>query len=305
MGKLTSCIKSFGIYYTFVAGINSISNKIFKNSKLSHLLHHYKYRLVSQYLLKKYGYIIERSKKEKYENRIGNSNYIWICWWQGLENAPKLVKACVANIQKKYGKEKHIVIVDKHNYDKYVDIPFVILNKVQKGNFPLTFLADILRFCLLDKYGGIWIDATVFLNKKISIDQYCFFSIKHNLYTHWHVCRGKWSTFFIASGANNTGVSIIKEILLAYAKNENTLMAYLLLDAVIGIVYDKVDVFKKQVDDVPVNNDRVFLMQHNLNTEIDQFQIPADINKLSYKFKYKSKINGKETVYGYILQMLN
>ena len=82
-------------------------------------------------------------------------------------------------------------------------------------------------------------------------------------------------------------------------------MAYLLLDAVIGIVYDKVDVFKKQVDDVPVNNDRVFLMQHNLNTEIDQFQIPADINKLSYKFKYKSKINGKETVYGYILQMLN
>ena len=42
-----------------------------------------------------YAHTDANYQKSKY------SNCIWVCWWQGLENAPDIVKACIESIQKK------------------------------------------------------------------------------------------------------------------------------------------------------------------------------------------------------------
>ena len=49
-------------------------------------------------------------------------NRVWMCWWQGLENAPDLVKACVASVQKNAGNHE-VTIITLENYKEYIDVP--------------------------------------------------------------------------------------------------------------------------------------------------------------------------------------
>ena len=52
INKVIKSLRSFGVYYTFIAIIASIFNKINPNFRISHLFHHYKYKLVSKYIIK-------------------------------------------------------------------------------------------------------------------------------------------------------------------------------------------------------------------------------------------------------------
>lgn len=49
-------------------------------------------------------------------------NKIWICWWQGIDNAPEIVKTCVESIKRNAGKYEVIVITDDNCKD-YVQFP--------------------------------------------------------------------------------------------------------------------------------------------------------------------------------------
>ena len=46
------------------------------------------------------------------------SNKIWMCWWQGLDSAPEIVKACVESVRRNAGGREVIIITDKsiHNF---------------------------------------------------------------------------------------------------------------------------------------------------------------------------------------------
>lgn len=73
-----------------------------------------------------YNHTNQEFQKTKYSDRI------WICWWQGLEQAPELVKVCVNSIQKNAGNHRVIVLTDD-NYKDYVDIPEWVEEKRIKG----------------------------------------------------------------------------------------------------------------------------------------------------------------------------
>ena len=49
------------------------------------------------------------------------SNKIWMCWWQGLDSAPEIVKACVESVRRNAGGREVIIITDKNvsNYVKF------------------------------------------------------------------------------------------------------------------------------------------------------------------------------------------
>ncbi|EEJ71587.1 glycosyl transferase [Lactobacillus ultunensis] len=295
--------QDFGIYFLLVSILTTLFNK--SSNKVGHKLHHYKYKLVTRYLQDNYQDVIKKysNKKGANSNRlISESNYVWICWWQGIDQAPEIVKACINRIKKIYC-DKNVVVINKNNYDKYVDIPNEVLNKVNRKIFSLTFLSDILRFSLLAKYGGIWIDSTVYVEKRMyDYEKSHFFTIKHGKYSDWHVCQGKWTGFLMASGKGNPGIQLIKDILIRYAMEENTLMAYLLVDSAITVAYNNVIEFHTEVDEVLPNNQEVFSMEKELNSTLPNYQVPSVFNKLSYKYVYKKKIDGKKTVYERILE---
>ena len=124
-------------------------------------------------LAKKYKYLIKKEKK------IEDDSPIFIMWYQGIENAPPIVKACVKSVI--MNRAKHPVhIISKYNLEKFIKVPSYIYDKFNKGIFSITHFSDILRFGLIFKYGGYWIDATYFLTKPIENTNLSFYTIKLN-----------------------------------------------------------------------------------------------------------------------------
>ena len=60
------------------------------------------------------------STRKSFEKK--RSNKVWICWMQGLENAPELVQQCVSSIQKNLP-DRDIVLITEENYSQYVEFP--------------------------------------------------------------------------------------------------------------------------------------------------------------------------------------
>ena len=120
--------------------------------------------MVVNWLESQYRDVINKYKNlEDNSEYISDISYIWVFWWQGMESMPPLIKACINNLKKKSGNRK-VILLTKDNYSNYVNIPVNILNKVKKGQLTYTFFSDILRFNLLSKHGGIWIDATLYID---------------------------------------------------------------------------------------------------------------------------------------------
>ncbi len=64
---------------------------------------------------------------------------VWLCWWQGIDNAPALVQRCVESIQRNV-KEHDVIILTDENYRRYVDIPDWIVEKYHNGIISRTRL---------------------------------------------------------------------------------------------------------------------------------------------------------------------
>lgn len=54
-----------------------------------------------------------------------------MCWWQGLDNAPEIVKACVDSVRRNAGNREVIIITDK-NVREYVSFPSVFGDDITK-----------------------------------------------------------------------------------------------------------------------------------------------------------------------------
>ena len=90
-----------------------------------------------------------------------HSNKVWVCWLQGMENAPELVRRCYRSLQENLG-NRDIIVLTEDNYREYVQFPAHIQSKIDSGMITRTHMSDLLRLELLLNYGGTWIDATVF-----------------------------------------------------------------------------------------------------------------------------------------------
>ena len=91
---------------------------------------------------------------------------IWICWLQGFDQAPEMVKRCVASIEQ-YCPDFDIIRLDATNMYDYAPIPELIKQRFEAGRIPFAHFTDVLRTAILAEHGGIWIDATVLLTAPI------------------------------------------------------------------------------------------------------------------------------------------
>lgn len=102
------------------------------------------------------------------------SNKVWVCWFQGIENAPNLVKKCYKSLQENLY-DKEIVLITSENMNKYVQFPNYIIEKWNAGLITNTHMTDLLRLELLIRYGGMWVDATVLCTSRSkNIPKYYF-----------------------------------------------------------------------------------------------------------------------------------
>lgn len=110
-------------------------------------------------LRKKYSKFIRNFKQNNAIAHGDNPSTIWVCWFQGLDDAPDIVKTCVQSLRNIPGYE--VVVITWDNYKDYVTFPDYIVEKYERGIIGQAHFSDLLRLELLIKYGGTWIDSTV------------------------------------------------------------------------------------------------------------------------------------------------
>lgn len=235
-------------------------------------------------------------------------NKIWICWWQGLENAPEIVKACVNSIKRNAGEYGVIVITDENCKD-YIQFPDWLVQKYKAGVFSRTHFSDLLRMSILAKYGGIWIDSTFFCTGR-SFEDYMklpLWSIKRPDYLHASIASGYFAGYSLGCGYENRWMfAVIRDFLFNYWKECDKLIDYLLVDyaVVVAEMHNKeiADAFAK----IEPNNtycDELFKVLGQSYDEQVWRAICKDtfLYKLTWKQSFPKEINGKPTFYGMLL----
>ena len=183
-------------------------------------------------LRKKYKVFINEFKKKQshcqYEHK--HSNKVWICWLQGMDNAPDIVKKCYESIKKNLI-DKEIILLTEENYRDFVQFPTYIQEKIDNGTITKTHFSDLLRIELLIQYGGTWIDATVYCSGK-NYPEYLFNSelfVFQNLKPGLDGQATRISSWFMSSYTNHPILLLTRALLFDYWKNNSYMVDYFLL----------------------------------------------------------------------------
>lgn len=245
-----------------------------------------------QKLYKKYRHVLEKFEAE-YNPDLPHesSNKVWICWFQGLEEAPEIVKRCYKSIKQNLT-DREIILITSENMDQYVQFPQYIIDKWKSGVITNTHLTDLLRLELLIQYGGMWVDATVFCSEeRKNIPDYFFES---DLFFYQSLKPGRdgkatyLSSWLISAKANNRILLATRELCYAYWKRNNRMDDYFLLHDFLSIVLDKYEDDWKKI--IPRDNATPHILLLRLFDIFDEktwdsIRTQTPFHKLSYKFK--------------------
>ena len=239
---------------------------------------------------------------------------IWVCWWQGEENAPPLVQACIQRMRSILPESAQLHLITWDNLNDYVELPDYIFEKFRNGLITNIHMTDILRYALVSTYGGAWIDSTVWLSDQIKekLPEYLSRPYFTQRFTSWEICpqeacRGKWCNFFFMGQSTCELFSYAYDALLLWWQKHNKLIDYVIVDYILWAGCCGVPEIQQCIDAVEPNNPNIWLMEKHLNDPFVQEEYEAllagnDFFKLSYKGNLTVQTeDGKKTVYGYIL----
>lgn len=266
----------------------------------------YQQLLTYNYLMKKYKSIIDNSNYKlgkKKENKT-----VWICWLQGLENAPEIIQKCHKSVCKAF-KGYEVIVITSENYKKYTNVPQYIIDKWEKGIISNTHFSDVLRIELLSDRGGVWIDSTVYCTaneapKYLSeSDLFVFKELDLNRADTTVIVASNW---FIKANPNNPIVLLTRDLVRKYWEENNTLIDYFFFHLFFAMATHK---YNEIWEEIPIyNNINPHIMQFELKNDYnkDRFEYYkkiSDFHKLTYKLK--SDEISKKSNYNFILGELN
>lgn len=215
------------------------------------------------------------------------SNKVWICWMQGLENAPELVQRCVSSIQENLT-DRDIVLITEENYSQYVEFPEYIVEKYAKGIISPTHFSDLLRLELLTRHGGTWIDSTVYCTSSNIPD----YMLDSNLFVFQglkpidgHVMQ--ISNWFITSETHNELLELTKYLLYKYWEKFDYVKDYFIFHLMFQLAIETYPERWKEV--FPASNTLPHILLLNLFEDFsqawwDNLLLTTPFHKLTYKF---------------------
>ena len=235
---------------------------------------------------------------------------IWICWWTGFETAPDLVKQCIRSIYK-HAKNHPVNLITEKNYSEYLDVPSYIIDKVKCGKMCIANFTDYLRVSLIEKYGGLWLDTTLFISQPLP--EYMFsmpvFTCKSDG-ASGIFANGRWTAYCIGGWKGNTFFELARRCFERYWETNETSIDYLLVDYTFGVIYDKIPDCKSMIDSIPITNlkrnDLSHAMVKGRPAKAFEEYIADDtvLYKLSWREKYPMLTSsGEETVFLHFLAM--
>jgi hypothetical protein len=227
-----------------------------------------------------------------YNSKVKENDTLWVLWFQGMINAPKLVKKCYELLCANKPKDFEIVVLDNANINEYIRLPEFVWDKFNKGIITATHLSDIIRMELLCTYGGCWIDSTVYCMDVIPqfMLQGELFMFKLGSITANPVL--KMSSWWIYATKGNRLVQRTRDALYRYWEKENLLVDYFALHIIMSAIIDTDSVCSRMFGDVPYySSSNAHVLQGKLasqynDDEWNTIKCISPIQKLTYKNRY-------------------
>lgn len=237
------------------------------------------------------------------------TDHVWLCWWQGLDRAPEIVRACVASISRNVGNHPVTLVTDA-NYRDYVDLPGWVMDKVHAGIITRTNLSDLLRLSLLAEHGGLWLDATLFCIAPI--DELVFghpmFTIKRPDYLHASIAGGNFAGYSLACDEDHRRVFVtVRDLFLEHWRRSDFIVDYLLVDYLIAMAQRHDPYIAAAFEGVTPNNPLCDELSKCLGEPFDsarwdELSRDTSLFKLTWKQGFPAEHNGKQTFYGALLK---
>lgn len=281
---------------------NQIKKSIAKNGLYMAL--YYRWRDIAsiaffnQILIDAHRLLWSRSRMSRYvkhlsveDKPLGNviPRIIWIFWYQGLENAPEIVKECINSI-KSHCPDYKIIVLDETNLEKYVVLPDIIQEKMKSKAISMAHYSDMVRLSVLLQNGGIWMDSTCYMTGPMPsyIERSSFFMFKSSQLDSVSV---KMSNWFIKSPQSNPLLSTLNDLLVEYHKTNKNVKDYFVFHQLLTLLLEENEMCKNIWQDIPyVCNMNPHVLQFSLadkysEDRFSEIKHMSSIHKLTYKFE--------------------
>lgn len=288
---------------TFLDGIIPPGKHTWYIKAVSEYVDNYLQDLVDEY----------NSQEDAVHERVLNEKVpIWCCWWQGESQMPELVKMCHERLKQVIPMDRaQLLLITMDNYRDYVELPEHILDKFERGIITMTTMSDVLRFALLAKYGGYWLDATVFFTGDIPVayfetDFFCQRMTGNTAYIKREACGGNWCGFSMAGVKDCVIFRFMNDAFSKWWRDHDSIIDYVLIDYMLLTGYRYVPAIRRIIDQVPDNNEDIFEMYQVLNQPYSEALYNRltkrnVMHKLTYKMELKKSVEANRlTLYGYL-----
>ena len=296
MTRYRQILKYYGLKLTCVYFFAQKSDKMFYD---------FRRKILLDFVLKlrKEAQLVD-SSDEKEEVVTEFPKMIWTMWQQGEAQMPDTVQSSMKTI-KDFAKRndcKFYLLTDENLAD-FINIPRDITEKYKKKELSAAHYSDIIRFSLLYQYGGIWMDATLFVSPYAKVEMFegDFFSLnhppKHPDKMERTICDFKWSGFFLAGQKGAAHFKHIRDLYMYYVRKYPIFIHYLMMDYFILSEYTSNPEFRSLVDKLPVLEmaERMWFLRDHANNPFDE-QEWEEVLKTTPIMKTTYKIKKEEVV---------
>ncbi|MDR2962874.1 MAG: capsular polysaccharide synthesis protein [Bacteroidales bacterium] len=236
---------------------------------------------------------------------------IWQYWHQGVsEQTSKIVAACLTSVQQHKG-ECEVIVLNKNTVWDYITLPDFVFEKLDKNGFRLAELSNLIRLNLLSAYGGVWLDATMYLTAPIPevLLKSDFFAFQRTntlppdaaMFLKFDPLYFSWNPRFLAAMLNAFMVAVphhkivddLLSILLEYWKREEKIGQYYLFQ----ICFNRMMQHKEWRElnceitgDTDCHRLQIVAMQPFNKKLFDEITAQSTIHKLTYRFDKLNQI---------------
>lgn len=219
---------------------------------------------------------------------------IWVFWWQGMAHAPASVNACVNSVMSHAGK-REVIVLTQDNVCDYAVFPDRTYKLLRDGAITLTHFSDLLRYNLLSHYGGLWLDASMYVVKQLPLMS------SDTIYTcggypdpfHFNVSEGRWLGGLVGGPAEHPMFRFMDSFFSLYWKENDRLIDYFLIDYAVEFAWRRdLGGFSDDCERAAGRNPMLFNLRKYLDAPFDQntwMQLceSTDVFMISYKWVRK------------------
>lgn len=237
---------------------------------------------------------------------------VWVFWWQGEADMPELVRGCIRSLKQNLPSDKTVFrLVTLENCMRYVTLTEAIIHKFNEGKISCTQLSHILWAELLFRYGGLWIDAAVYVVKPIGaeiLEQQVFaWKVKPPVWKD-KILKERWAGELWYSGKQKRLFQLLTEGLWYYWENENDAADDGLVDYIIAAIAEEFQEVSDELEQCGCSQETVLELSQWLNRKY----LPERVKRLLERSTFykvnpwgdyqKENMAGEKTIYGYLYE---